>query len=227
MKLINDNWQNTASSIEDNHFDWVIADPPYFQGPNKRKFYGRRVSNNNVKRKDYQTIESWAIPTLEDYNELCRISKNQIIFGINYFHEFNNLVGSGRIVWDKCNGESSFSDCEIASISSIDSVRLIPFMWNGMLQGKSIKDGRSQKGNKKMNEKKIHPTQKPVDLYAWLLSTFCKTGQKILDPYAGSMSSVIACDSLGFDITAVEADKKMFEMASLRVETHKKQLKLF
>lgn len=226
-KLINSKWQEVAKDLPDNHFDWIIADPPYFTGPEKLQYYGRKISNTNVKRKDYPKIDTWDIPTIKDYRELCRVSKNQIIWGINYFEEFNSLVGSGRLIWDKCNGSSTFSDCEIASISSIDSVRLFPFMWNGMLQGHSVKEGRKMRGNKKINQKRIHPTEKPYELYAWLFGKFIKKGESVFDPYAGSMSSIVAADRLNIDITAVEANKDMFLKASKRVEIFRQQLKLF
>lgn len=226
-KLINSKWQEVSKDLPDNYFDWVIADPPYFTGPEKHQYYVRKISNINVKRKDYSKIDTWDIPTLEDYQELCRVSKNQIIWGINYFSEFNNLAGSGRLIWDKCNGSSTFSDCEIASISSIDSVRLFSFLWNGMLQGHSVKEGRKMRGNKKNNQKRIHPTEKPYELYLWLFDKFVKKGESVFDPYAGSMSSVVAADRLNIDITAVEADKQMFLKASQRVEIFRQQLKLF
>ncbi|HFI0216727.1 TPA: site-specific DNA-methyltransferase, partial [Streptococcus suis] len=120
----------------DNYFDIAIVDPPYFTGPEKRKYYGRRVSPIGVQRLYLETTE-WSVPNREYFDELFRVSKDQIIWGVNYFqYDF----GPGRIVWDKVNGESSFSDCEIAFCSVHDSVRLFRYMWNGMMQGKSISE---------------------------------------------------------------------------------------
>ena len=144
----------------DKYFDLAVVDPPYFTGPEKRGFYGRRVSPIGVKRV-YRVSEEWKIPEKEYFDELIRVSKNQIIWGCNYF-KYGFLPG--RIVWDKCNGNSDFSDCEIAACSIHDSVRLFRYMWNGMMQGKSVNEGWIQQGNKKLNEKRIHPTQKPVAL---------------------------------------------------------------
>lgn len=156
--------------------------------------------------------------------ELQRVSKNQIIWGCNYFcYPF----GPGRIVWDKVNGKSSFLDCEIAYCSLIDTVRLFAFMWNGMCQGKSISEGRIQQGNKMLNERRIHPTQKPVALYKWLLSNYAEPGDKILDTHLGSGSICIACDDLGFEMTGIELDKDYYEGTKRRLQWHQAQHKLF
>ena len=153
------------------------------------------------------------------FDELFRISKNQIIFGCNYF---DYPFGSGRIVWDKCNGSSSFSDCELAYTSFHDSVRLFRYMWNGMIQGKSISEGHIQQGNKKLNEKRIHPTQKPVNLYRWLVQRYLKPGQLVLDTHVGSGSSLIAFEEYGLQYIGYEIDKNYYDLASLRVESTRK-----
>lgn len=202
----------------DNYFDVAIVDPPYYSGPEKRKFYGRKVSPIGVQR-IYDKSTSWSVPEREYFDELFRISKNQIIFGCNYF---NYPFGSGRIVWDKCNGSSSFSDCEIAYTSFHDSVRLFRYMWNGMMQGKSISEGHIQQGNKKLNEKRIHPTQKPVNLYRWLVQRYLKPGQLVLDTHVGSGSSLIAFEEYGLQYIGYEVDKNYYDLASLRVESTRK-----
>ena len=169
MKLfLNEDCMDVMKRYPDNYFDLAIVDPPYFSGPEKRKFYGRKVSPIGVSRLYGETSE-WQIPNRDYFDELFRVSKNQIIWGVNYF---NYSFGSGRIVWDKVNGHSSFSDCEIAYCSLHDSTRLFRYMWNGMMQGKSISEGHIQQGNKALNEARIHPTQKPVNLYIWLLHTY-------------------------------------------------------
>lgn len=202
----------------DNHFDVAIVDPPYYSGPEKRKFYGRKISPIGVQR-IYDKSTSWSVPEREYFDELFRISKNQIIFGCNYF---NYPFGSGRIVWDKCNGSSSFSDCEIAYTSFHDSVRLFRYMWNGMMQGKSISEGHIQQGNKKLNEKRIHPTQKPVNLYRWLVQRYLKPGQLVLDTHVGSGSSLIAFEEYGLQYIGYEIDKSYYDLARLRVEDVRK-----
>jgi len=206
----------------DNYFDLAIVDPPYFTGPEKRRYYGNKVSSIGVKRV-YQALEEWELPSEEYFQELFRISKNQIIWGINYFSNIYDF-GPGRIIWDKVNGRTSFSDCEIAYCSSHDSTRQFRYMWNGMFQGKSIDQGHIQQGNKKLNENKIHPTQKPIDLYKWLLMKYAKKGYKILDTHAGSASSLIACHDLGFEYIAYEKSKKMYVKSKERLNDHTRQL---
>lgn len=207
----------------DNYFDLAIVDPPYFSGPEKRRYYGRKVSPIGVKRLYGETSE-WEVPDNEYFDELFRISKHQIIFGVNYF---DYSFGAGRIVWDKVNGESSFSDCEIAFCSFHDSVRLFRYMWNGMMQGKSISEGHIQQGNKRLNEKRIHPTQKPVNLYRWLIQKYAKEGYKILDTHVGSASSLIAFEEAGLEYIGFEKDEQIFKSALARLEGYKSQLKLF
>lgn len=177
----------------DKYFDLAVVDPPYFSGPEKRGFYGRKVSPIGVQR-SYRISEQWEVPGKEYFDELFRVSKEQIIWGCNYF---NYNFPPGRIVWDKCNGKTDFSDCEIAVCSIYDSVRLFRYMWNGMMQGKSIEEGYIQQGNKKLNEKRIHPTQKPVALYRWIFEKYAERRMKILDTHVGSASSLIAAHDAG------------------------------
>lgn len=210
--------------IPDKYFELAIVDPPYFEGPNLRRYYGREVNKLNIKRKDYAIIENWDIPDEKYFQELIRVSKNQIVWGTNYFDYY---LGPGRIVWDKVNGASTFSDCEIAYCSLYDSVRMFRFMWNGMLQGKSIKDGHLAQGNKTKNEIRIHPTQKPVALYIWLLQNHARPGDKILDTHVGSASSLIACYEMGFDYIGFEKDKTYYELSYKRLEDTKKQIRMF
>lgn len=202
-------------SYSDNYFDLAIVDPPYFNGPNKRKYYGSEISATRVQRKTYPIINEWEVPKKEYFDELFRVSKNQIIWGVNYF---NYSFGGGRIVWDKVNGKSSFSDCEIAYCSLHDSVRLFRYMWNGMFQGKSIEEGHISQGNKKLNEKRIHPTQKPVNLYLWLLGRYANEGDFILDTHVGSGSSLIACKKLGFNYVGCEINEQIYRLARDRID---------
>ena len=204
----------------DKYFDIAITDPPYFSGPERRGYYGRKVSPIGVQR-HYEPSENWEVPGEDYFRELERVSKHQIIWGCNYFDwDFP----PGRIVWDKCNGNSSFSDCEIASCSLHDSVRLFRYMWNGMMQGKSIEEGWIQQGNKKLNEKRIHPTQKPVNLYRWLVQKYVQTGWKVLDTHVGSASSLIAYEEAGIPYVGFEIDPKRYELSKQRLEEHRAQL---
>lgn len=145
----------------DNYFDLAVVDPPYFSGPERRGFYGSKVSKIGVHR-DYPVSPAWSKPEPEYFRELLRVCRRYIVWGCNYF---DYQFATGRIVWDKCNGNSSFSDCEIAATNLFSSVRMFRYMWSGMMQGKSITEGDTMQGNKSLNEKRIHPTQKPVALY--------------------------------------------------------------
>jgi len=204
------------AEIPDKFFELAIVDPPYFDVVNKLGYYGCDVSSSKCKRRKYKPCDSWKIPDNKYYTELCRISKNQIIWGINYFNKFIN-VPTGRIVWDKGKNEAcTFSDGEIASCSLIDTVRFFRYLWDGFLQE-----------NMKNKDVKFHPTQKPVKLYEWLLSNYAKQGDKILDTHVGSASSLIACHNLGFEYMGFEFDKDYFEAATKRLEAVKAQMRLY
>lgn len=213
--LYNIDCMELMKETPDKYFDLAIVDPPYFSGPERRQFYGKRISPLGI-QKYYEKSPYWQVPGEEYFLELERVSKHRIIWGCNYYARYVKSVG--RIVWDKCNGGSSFSDCEIASCSLINSVRLFRYMWNGMFQGKSIAEGNSQQGNKSLNEKRIHPTQKPVALYKWLLTNYGNRGDKILDTHAGSASSFVAAYELGFDYIGCEIDKHYYDLGKARID---------
>jgi site-specific DNA-methyltransferase (adenine-specific) len=223
--LYNIDCMEGMKQFPDKYFELAIVDPPYFTGPEKRKYYGCEINKLNIKRKDYPVTSTWKIPTQEYFDELIRVSKHQIIWGCNYYPIVYNTTG--RIIWDKVNDSSSFSDAEIATCSKIDSVRIFRYMWNGMLQGKSASEGYLMQGNKSLNEKRIHPTQKPVVLYKWILKKFANAGDKVLDTHGGSCSLAIACMEMDFEFIAFETDKTHFNNATERIETFKSQLKLF
>lgn len=208
--------------MPDGAFDLAVVDPPYFSGPERRGYYGSRISKIGVHR-DYPASPAWKIPGQAYFDELRRIAKCYIVWGCNYF---DYVFASGRIVWDKCNGNSSFSDCEIAATNCHDSVRLFRYMWNGMLQGKSIAEGFVQQGNKALNEQRIHPTQKPVALYAWIFSRYAKPGDRILDTHLGSGSSRIAALNAGLDFVGIELDKTYFDLEEKRFAEYSAQLRM-
>jgi len=143
------------------------------------------------------------------------VSKNQIIWGANHFISRFCKDSSCWIVWDKDNS-GDFADCELAWTSFPSAVRKFKFRWNGMLQE-----------NMKNKEVRIHPTQKPVALYEWLLGQYAKQGDKILDTHVGSASSLIACHNLGFEYVGFELDSDYFKAASERLETVKNQFSIF
>jgi site-specific DNA-methyltransferase (adenine-specific) len=213
-KLYNVDCMEAMKNIPDDYFELAIVDPPYFKGVTNKNYYGSDVSSTGVKRLSSES-DNWDnnIPELDYFNELIRISKDQIIWGINYY---NFTQPNGRIIWDKKNESSTFSDCEIASISKIESVKIFRYRWNGMLQE-----------NMKDKEIRIHPTQKPVDLYKWLLTNYAEKGDKILDTHVGSASSLIACYDLGFDYIGFELDEEYYNKAQERMKNHFSQLSMF
>ena len=155
------------------------------------------------------------IPSPDYFNELQRISENQIIWGGNYY---SNLLSNSRcwIVWDKDNGGSSFADAELAWTSFDKTISIYKFTWHGMIQG-----------DMKNKETRIHPTQKPVALYKWLLKNYAKEGDSILDTHGGSFSLRIACHDMGFDFTGYEIDKDYFDAAEKRFQNHIQQQTIF
>lgn len=211
------------AQFQNNFFDLAVVDPPYFSGPERRGYYGSKVSKIGVHR-DYPVSPVWEIPGRTYFDELRRVAKHYIVWGCNYFkYEF----APGRIVWDKCIEGTSFSDCELAATDLFTSVRLFRFMWNGMMQGKSVAEGHVMQGNKKLNEKRIHPTQKPVALYDWIFAKYAKQGDKILDTHLGSGSSRIAAYDAGLDFVGYEIDKYYFTAQESRFAEHTTQMTLF
>ena len=193
----------------DKHFDLAIVDPPFFKGVTDKHYFGRGNSNQIQKPSPW-----WdkGIPKKKYYEELVRVSKHQIIWGINYFDSFIKFVGPGRIIWDKLNDQSNFADAEIASCSLFLKVKIIRHEWNGFLRCETIE--------------KIHPTQKPIKLYKRLLIDYAKPGDKILDTHVGSASSLIACEDMGFEYVGFELDKDYYEAAQKRLTQFRSQLKL-
>lgn len=206
------------SRFPDGFFDLVIDDPTYGIGADKPSKKPDTVKQRNgtllsVKQSIYTNTE-WdnEPPPPEYFRELKRVSKAQIIWGVNYF---DYPLPGGRIVWDKLNGMTDQFDCEIAYCSLNRRTDRFYCMWNGMIQGrycgKVLNKALIQKGNKRKNESRIHPCQKPVLLYNYLLNTYAKTGHKICDPHMGSQSSRIAAYIGGFDYWGCEADTSFFD----------------
>jgi site-specific DNA-methyltransferase (adenine-specific) len=204
------------ASVPDKFYDLAIVDPPYGIGESGKTNYSR---GKLAKAKNYKSFEGSDKnpPSIEYFIELKRISKNQIIWGANHFIEnISKANSSCWIVWDKDNGETDFADCELAYTSFRTSVRKFKFQWQGMLQG-----------DMKNKEIRLHPTQKPVKLYEWLLMNYAKEGDKIIDTHGGSQSSRIACFNLGFELDIIELDHDYFNQGNKRFDQHKKQLTLF
>lgn len=201
--------------MPDKAYELAIIDPPYGIGEDGSKNHTRGKLATSKNYKPYHGNDLSA-PDADFFKLLIQKSKNQIIWGANHFIERIPYNASCWIVWDKENGETDFADCELAWTSFNTAVRKFKWKWAGMLQE-----------NMKKKETRIHPTQKPVALYKWLLSNYAKKGDKILDTHGGSMSIAIACWDLGFDLDLWEIDKDYFEAGKKRFENHKRQLQLF
>lgn len=201
--------------VPDKYYDLAIVDPPYGIGEDGSKNHTR---SKIAKAKNYKSFygKDANPPTNEYFKELFRISKHRIVWGANHFIENINKNSSCWIVWDKDNGESDFADCELAWTSFDTAVRKFTWKWNGMLQQ-----------NMKNKQIRIHPTEKPVQLYKWLLDKYAQKGDKILNTHGGSMSIGIACHDYDFEIDICELDKDYFDVATKRLKSHIRQLKMF
>lgn len=199
---------------KDKHFDLAIVDPPYGIKEDGLKNHSR---DGKAKATLYSPMNWDKEPMGKEYfSELFRVSKNQIIWGANHFISRIPYDSSCWIVWDKDNGSNDFADCELAWTSFNTAVRRFVFRWAGMLQGDMI--------NKEI---RIHPTQKPIALYKWLLHNYAKQGDLILDTHLGSGSSRIACHKYGFDFTGFELDKEYYEAQEKRYNDFISQLNIF
>ena len=197
-------------TLPDKAFQLAIADPPYGIDADRsqKQRAGIQAGHAAAPSKDYGNSE-WdsKAPDKEWFDELRRISKHQIIWGANHFISRIPIDSSCWIVWDKDNGDNTYADCELAWTSFPTAVRRLRYKWHGMLQ-----ENMAQK------EERIHPTQKPVALYAWLLKNYAKPGDRIFDPMMGSQSSRIAAYKMGFDYVGCELDKEYFEKGCERFD---------
>ena len=221
--IYNQDCMEAMKEMSDNQFDLAIVDPPYGIGAdvaqNKAAESRKRAKGKNKSGRGWKEYKktNWdnAIPTNEFFIELLRVSKRQIIWGGNYFPylwEFSNSF----IIWNKQQREFSLADGELAWYSKTNkAMRIFDFSRGGAL------------ANNKNNGGRLHPTQKPVKLYEWLLMKYAKEGDTILDTHLGSGSIAIACHNLGFELTGYEIDKEYFEAAKKRIEQHKTQQRLF
>ena len=202
--------------FSDNYFDLAIVDPVY-GGVTKGGYMQGKGGEHAAKRRDYH-LGLWSREkTGSDYfKELLRVSKNQIVWGGNYF--CSNLPESqGWIVWDKKHPEGiTFADCELAWTSFDVATRIFRYMWNGMLQE-----------DMKNKEYKIHPTQKPVRLYEWILQNYAKDGDIILDTHVGSGSSLIACRNTNHKYVGFEIDSEYYRLAKKRLDNETAQMNIF
>jgi len=214
IEYFNEDCMVGMARYPDKHFDLAIVDVPYGIGAYSDGTMGGGVL---AKQSTYKKTEwDFVAPETKYFIELKRVSKNQIIWGANHFISRIPFDSSCWIVWDKQNGKNDFADCELAWTSFKTAVRKFEFRWQGMLQG--------DMANK---ESRIHPTQKPVKLYKWLLHNYANPGDLILDTHVGSASSLIACHLLGFDAVGFELDEGYYKESKERLERVMNQLGLF
>lgn len=202
ITLYNADCMEIMKGFADKQFNLALVDPPYGIGINK---------SGRLTKEKGRSYKSWDIKTPDEqyFKELFRVSKNQIIWGGNYF-----LLPQNRcfLIWDKVQPEDlSFAMCEYAWTSFDESAKIFRY---------SV-----QKHT--LNENKIHPTQKPVALYKWILKKYAKEGQAILDTHLGSGSSAIAAHDGGFEFTGIELDEEYYEAAKERIILYQRQLNLF
>ena len=214
IELYNRDCLEAMREMEDDAFDLAIVDPPYGIGYSKYKTIGgvKKTRYTEYDPKDWDN----SIPTDEYFSELKRVSKNYLIFGANYFS--HSIPQSGNwIVWDKRQGDNNFSMHELVFASFNITPKIV-----------SIRSKRNTVSNNADKiEIRIHPTQKPVALYTWLLDKYAKEGDKILDTHLGSGSIAIACHNLGYDLVGYELDEDYYQAACNRLTEHQKQLRLF
>ena len=206
ITITNEDNMELMKRYPDNYFDLAIVDPPYgikaSSGASTNGSMRKKIASGKIKGGNWDD----SIPNKEYFNELFRVSKNQIIWGGNYFPLPTNKC---FLIWDK--GESiynrDFAECEMAWASFDKCARIYKLNPNQL--------------------DRIHPTQKPISLYKWILDRYAKEGDKILDTHLGSGSIAIACHDYGFELTACELDKEYYDKAIQRIKNHTNQTKLF
>ena len=216
IEITNEDNMELMARYPDNYFDLAIVDPPYGIDADKKNSGKKLQSKKSAGLSKYYGSQEWDsdVPNEDYFRELFRVSKDQIIWGVNYYpYDFLN---GGRLYWDKCVTMPTYSNGELAYCSKLNSIKSFQFAWHGMIQG-----------DMKNKEQRIHPTQKPRQLYNWLLDSYAKEGDKILDTHLGSGSIALACHERGFELTACELDKDYYEASIKRIKNHIAQQRLF
>lgn len=196
------------AGCKENEFQLAVVDPPYGIGAGNKNFINRNTANKKAEK--FYRDNDWdkCRPTQEYFNELKRVSKNYIIWGGNYFVD---LLEPARcyIVWDKKTGDNSYADCELA-LTNIDSnAKIYTKFWLGAHATNKIE--------------RIHPTEKPIELYRWIFKNYAKPTDHIFDSHGGSMSSAIAAHMEGLRMTIIELDPEYFHKAIQRFATYEAQ----
>jgi len=234
--VYNEDYRTRIKQYSDKQFDIAMLDIPY--GKDVANMPYLKEVNTTVRQKNGTKLNAnrnkiayeakdWdkEVPSQEFFDDICRISINQIIFGVEYVNWTG--LGTGRIKWDKGVAEGmSFNRYEVAYCSFIDYEITVPLLWAGMCQAKSLKEPMTQQGNKKKNEKRIHPTQKPVLLYDWMYREFGTEGMWVIDTHLGSGSNRISAYKAGINFIAFEIDKQYFDKEQKRFNIFQSQLKL-
>ena len=216
IHLYNEDCLEAMKSMDDGKYDLAIVDPPY--GIHKKLLTNDKNQNKSNKFALKYMEKNWdmEIPPKEYFNQLFRVSKKQVIWGGNYFTDFLR-PSRGWICWDKQGDNMTVVNNELAWTSFDVSLKMFR-RCHGLDKGFMIRS---------KSDKIIHPTQKPVELYRWILSNYAKQGDTILDTHLGSGSIAIACHDMGFSLDGYELDVDYFEAASKRLKEHQRQLKLF
>jgi site-specific DNA-methyltransferase (adenine-specific) len=212
IELLHEDNMKLMARYPDKYFDLAIVDPPYGIDADKKNS-GKKLQcrKSSALSKDYGNQE-WDsdIPDDKYFEELKRVSKRQIVWGANFF----GLTG-GYLYWHKNVTMPTYSTGELAWLSWLNKLDYVEITWHGMIQH-----------DMQNKEIRVHPTQKPVQLYRWLLDRYAKQGDKILDTHLGSGSIAIACHDMGFDLVACEIDEDYYNAAVKRLNEQTKQLKL-
>lgn len=228
----NDDYRNILPLYPDKYFNLGYDDPPWGIGADNptKKPTAVKQKNGSVLRVEsvrhhYQDWDSTP-PDKEYFESLIAKTQNQIIWGVNYF---DYPLTGGRIIWDKLNGTCNQFDGEIAYCSIHKRIDIIYYLWSGMFQGvycgRDIRKALVQQGNKQLNEKRRHPTQKPLTLEKYILSNYTTQDSKILILHGGSLNSAIACLYLGLECVISEIDKTHFENGIEELRYHEKLIK--
>ena len=213
IDLKNIDCMDYMATLPDKAFELAIVDPPYGIGASEKNSTNKRQCKKSAAQSVIYGTQQWDdnIPNDYYFNELIRVSKKQIIWGANYYG-----MRGGMLFWDKQVTMPTYSQGELAWLSFQNKVDYVKIIWHGMIQE-----------NMSNKEQRIHPTQKPVALYKWLLSRYAKLGDRILDTHGGSMSSAIACGQMNFDITLCELDLDYFTSGCQRVLDYFRAQNLF
>ena len=208
INIYNKDCLEALKEMQDNQFDLAIVDAPYGIGISGQK----EIKKGKKSDRKYHKEKEWdkEIPSKKYFVELERVSKNQIIWGANYFVKHLDKGKKGWIVWFKGQIGLTMSDCELAYSSFDKPTRVVNINRVDLLK-----------------QNTIHPTEKPIRLYQWLLDNYAKEGDKILDTHLGSGSIALACHNLGYDLEGYELDKEYYDNALKRLKQHQAQTTLF